>query len=105
MTHEEGTRYDQVTVMSYKDPDMAGTASMARNHGKWFVHGIRGETANLIQTTEDKDAARDAAKDAANPGTDGQTTLIIKDIQGNIEDESVHAATTLEPEPSEEAVQ
>lgn len=88
------TRYDRVTVRSYKDPDMAGLPRDNRERGKWFVHGIRGMGADLLKITEKKSEAVKVARDAADSEQDGDTVLLIKNLDGSVSEKKHYTQKT-----------
>lgn len=88
-------RYDRVTVRSYKDPDMAGMPERNRDRGKWFVHGIKGGTADLLKITEKKSKAVKFARERAKSvDQDGQTIFLVKDLEGDVSERKAYAQQT-----------
>lgn len=89
------TRYARVTVRSYKDSDMAGLPRDNRERGKWFVHGIKGMGADLLGTYEKKSKAVKEARDAAKSDRDGETILLVKNLEGDdVTERKVYAQET-----------
>lgn len=101
MTQEDETRYEEIRVMNYKDDEIAGTKSMKKEHGIWFVHGIKDGTADLLGTREEKGDAEELAEDKATPNIDGTTEVVIKDENGEVDERKTHSSTTIKPEEME----
>lgn len=89
--------YDKVTVRSYKDDEMAGFKDDNRERGKWFIHGIKDGTADLIDISEEIEEARETAKETAHQ-EDGQTTIEIKNLDSEIEETLYTDTATFSPE-------
>lgn len=90
----QNKRYTWVTVRSYKDPDMAGLPRDNRERGKWFVHGIRNGKADLITIEEKKSNAKKKAREAAKSERSGSTTLVVKDLEGEVTSEKTYQTET-----------
>jgi len=89
--------YDKVTVRSYKDDEMAGLESDNRKRGKWFIHGIKDGTADFKGTKEDREEAIEEAKEISHQ-EDGQTEIVIKNLDSEVEERISTATRTLTPE-------
>jgi hypothetical protein len=95
-----GKNYEEVTVRSYKDDEMAGFTPDNRERGKWFIHGIKDGKADLIDITEEKEEAKEIAKETAHQ-EEGQTLIIIKDLESEIEKKISTDTTIIKPEGEE----
>lgn len=88
-------RYEQVTVRSYKDPSLGGSIKRNRERGKWFVHGIKNVGADLLKITEKKSSAVEfARKRAKNVEQNGETVLIVKNLNGETSERKVYSQQT-----------
>jgi hypothetical protein len=101
MTEQDETRYEEIRVMNYKDDEIAGTKSMKKQHGTWFVHGIKDGTADLLGTREQKEDAKELAEDKATPNIEGTTAVVIKNEDGEIDKRKTHDTTIFKPEEME----
>lgn len=97
-------QYEEITIRSFKDDEMAGMVSRNRERGKWFVHGIN-EHADLLGVYEEKEEAIEEAKEhieeSAKEG-DVTTGLIVKNLESEIEKRETIDITTITPEEADQ---